>query len=311
MIRIGKAVATDLDETAEEQFPPPIPPLAPRTFPSRMGQYLFAIARSRLYWGVLIFAIVPMLIEATRLNVVFGMLIYFSLFWFFVFRPLITMRHSRRSITADIIAYVFTAIVGTSFAILVESFWIANGVGRFLQTNNLSVSIPSFILFVGVTEEVAKQLIIVIGIIFVRLHKYTVRPVEFMIMGISSGLGFSAVENISYVQKGLMDEVVHRMVGEGLVTALSRALYTPFLHGVWAGIAAFGLGMVALRGRNYWWLAVLLLLVSASFHGSYDATVGTHSFAALLIVAISYFLFLTLLLNGLRARYRRDGPHQN
>jgi RsiW-degrading membrane proteinase PrsW (M82 family) len=276
-----------------------------------MGQYLFAIARSRLYWGVLLFAIVPMLIEATRLNVVFGMLIYFSLFWFFVFRPLVAMRDSRRSITADIIAYVFTAIVGTSFAIFVESFWIANGVGRFLQTDDLSVSVPSFILFVGITEELAKQLVIVISIIFVRVHKYTVKPVEFMIMGISSGLGFSAVENISYVQKGLMDEVVHRMVGEGLVTALSRALYTPFLHGVWAGIAAFGLGMAAQRGRKYWWLAVLLLLVAASFHGSYDATVGTHSFAALLIVAVSYFLLLTLLLNGLRARYRRDGLHQN
>lgn len=190
------------------------------------------------------------------------------------------MRHPHRSITADIIAYAFTAIVGTSFVIFVESFWITNGAGQLLQSGDITVSIPSFILFVGITEEIAKQLIILIGILFVPLHRYMIRPVEFIIMGVCSGLGISGAENISYVQKGLMDEVVHHMVGAGLVTALSRALYTPFLHGVWAVIAAFGFGMVALRVRRYWWIALLLLLVTASFHGCYDVIVGTHVLGA-------------------------------
>lgn len=72
--------------------------------------------------------------------------------------------------------------------------------------------------------------------IWKAVHRYMVRPVEFMIMGISSGLGFSGAGNISYIQKGLMDEIVHHIVGAGLVTALSRALYTPFLHGEWLAL---------------------------------------------------------------------------
>lgn len=64
-----------------------------------------------------------------------------------------------------------------------------------------------------------------------------------------------------------------------------------------AGIAAFGFGMVALRGREVLWLALLQLRSMVAT----DAIVGTHVFGTLLIVPVSYFLFLTLLLNGLRA----------
>jgi RsiW-degrading membrane proteinase PrsW (M82 family) len=291
-----------MDETRFTEDLSRLPMPEPKPFPSRIGAYLLAILKSRLYWGILLFAIVPILLETFGVNVVFGMLVYFSLFWFFVFRPMVKTSEPGRSLAADIVAYVFTAVIGTLFAFYVESFWVANGAGPLLQSRSPSIAIPSFIVFVGITEEFAKQIIVLLGVAFVRVRGMRVRPVEFMIMGISSGLGFSALENISYVQKGIMNEVVHHMVGAGVVTALSRALYTPFLHTIFAGVAAYGLGLAAQRGGKAWWAALGLWLFSSCCHGFYDATIGTHVVWALVDVALCYFLFLALLLEGMRGR---------
>lgn len=275
-----------------------------RSAPLKIGSFLIAIAKSRLYWGLLLFAIVPILIESVHLNVVFGMLIYFSLFWFFVFRPLVTTSTPGWSFLVDILAYVFTSVIGTSFAAFVESFWVQIGAGPLLKARTLNIAVPSFIAFVGFTEEIAKQLVVFLGATFVRKRSISVRASEFIILGVSSGLGFSAIENVSYVQEGIMNEVVHSVVGEGVVTALSRALYTPFLHGMWAGIAAFGLGIVAKRGIRFWWAIPLFLTFSAIGHGFYDAVIGTHVIWGLLDVAVSYFVFLILLLNRIRLKQK-------
>lgn len=261
-----------------------------------------AIIKSPMYWGILLFAIAPILIEATRLNMVVGMLIYFSLFWFFLFRPLVATSTPRRSWLVDILAYVFTATIGVMFAYNVEGLWVSFGAESMLASHNLALAVPTFVVVVGVTEEFAKQIFILIALLIVRVRRLATSPLEFMIMGVSSGLGFSAVENISYVHRGLMNEVVHHVVGAGLVTALSRALYTPFLHGVWAGIAAFGFGLVAQRGISYLWAALALLAFSAIGHGFYDATISSDVLWALIDVAVSYLLFLLLLVSGLRRR---------
>lgn len=273
--------------------------------PLRIEAYLFAVLKSRLYWGILLFAIVPILLEALGVNVVFGMLIYFSLFWFFVFRPLVITTEPGRVLLADIFAYLFTAVVGTTFALYIENFWVSNGAAPLLQARSPSIAIPSFILFVGMTEEFAKQIITLLAVVAARHRGTNARPVEFMILGISSGLGFSAIENISYVQKGIMNEVVHHVAGTGVVTALSRALYTPFLHAVFAGVAAYGLGMAAQRGRGgkVWFVALGMWLIAACLHGIYDATIGTHFTWAVIDVALGYYIFLTLLLSNRRGSH--------
>jgi RsiW-degrading membrane proteinase PrsW (M82 family) len=261
------------------------------------ASHLFHVFLSRSYWGILLLAIVPILLETIGVNVVSGMLVYFSLFWFFIFRSIVKTTPLRRSIMADILAYGFTAVLGTAVAFYAESFWVSIGAGPLLQSSFPSVTVPAFVVVVGLSEEFAKQIIVVAAVVFVRMRHLRVKPFEFMMMGISSGLGFSAVENVSYVQRGLINEVVHHTVGVGLVTALSRALYTPFLHAVFAGIAAYGLGLAAEKGRNAWWVALATWLLAACFHGFYDATVGIHVTWALVDVAIAYFVFLTFLLH--------------
>lgn len=278
--------------------------IAYRRLPQNSLLYLFSIIKSRLFLGLLLFAIVPILLGDLHLNVVDGMMVYFSLFWFFIFQPIMTAQMAMpfRSIVLDIAAYVFTGIVGVLFALAVESFWIGHGANLLLNSSYLLISAPAYIIFIGLTEEFAKQIFVLLLFTVNRVQKKVWNPLVYMMIGISSGLGFSAVENISYVEHGITFDVLHKTIGLGTITALTRALYTPFLHAIWAGIVAYGLGVVAHRGYRDWHLAVGAFLLAAMFHGFYDASLRAHGGLSVLDVALSYLVFLSLLLNNRRQR---------
>ncbi len=274
--------------------------VAHRSLPQNPILYVATIAKSRLFLGLLIFAIVPILLDDLRLNVVDGMMIYFSLFWFFIFQPLMAAQMRVKSLMVDVGAYIFTGIVGVYFALVVESFWINHGANLLMNSHYLLISAPAYVLFIGLTEEFAKQIIVLLIFAVNRARKIVWNPLVYMMVGISSGLGFSAVENISYVQHGISFDMVHQSVGLGAITALTRALYTPFLHAIWAGTVAYGLGVVAKRGYRDWHLAMGAFLLAAIFHGFYDASLAAHGGLSILDVALSYLVFLSLLLNNRR-----------
>lgn len=278
--------------------------IAHRRLPAGIVGYLAAILGSRLYWGLLIFAITPFVLLTVHINLVVGMMIYFSLFWFFVFQPLVSTHLGLRPLFTDLFAYGFTGVAGTSFALIVEAFWFARA-GILFKTSALMIAVPAYILGVGLTEEFAKQLVVLIFLLIHRARSRRWSPLAYMMLGVSSGLGFSAVENISYIQRGMAFEVMHHAVGLSTVTALSRALYTPFLHAVWAGIAAYGLGLVAQSGFRRWQTGLGFLLLAAVFHGVYDATDAPHPYFAIFDIACSYLVFLGLLLNSRRAKPTR------
>ncbi len=261
------------------------------------------VAKSRLFWALLIFAIVPILLDDLHLNVVDGMMVYFSLFWFFVFHPLMTAQMQTRwqSLIAEVVAYVFTGAVGVLIAVGVESLWMRVGAHPLLNSPYLLVAFPAYVLSVGLTEEFAKQIFVLIVLAVHRAQGKIAHPLGYMMLGISSGLGFSAVENIFYVQHGISFDVLRRTAGLGTVTALSRALYTPFLHAIWAGIVAYGLGLAAQQhGRRCAMTAWWAFLTAAVLHGLYDASLRAHGGVAVADVAISYLIFLSLLLNARR-----------
>jgi RsiW-degrading membrane proteinase PrsW (M82 family) len=202
----------------------------------------------------------------------------------------------------DFGAYVFTGLFGSALALAVESFWVTHGARAVLNAPYLVVSAPAYVLFIGLTEEFAKQIAVLLVALVNRAKKTVWPPVSYMMVGVSSGLGFSATENISYVQHGIFFDALRHGIGLGTMIALSRALYTPFLHAIWAGTAAFGVGVMAEGGLRRWPAALGLFALAAAFHGIYDATLQAHAGLALLDVAGSYLLFLSLLLNHHRQK---------
>lgn len=279
--------------------------VARQSLPSNLLFYLAAIVRSRLYLGLLFLAITPILLLDLRINVVVGMMVYFSLFWFFVFQPLLATHIKISPLIVDVGAYIFTGLVGTTLAMIVESFWYTHGGAPWLNARSFMLAAPAYVLFVGITEEFAKQIVVLIVLGVQRLRGKVWPPLTYMMLGVSSGLGFSAVENISYVEHGIAFEVMRHAFGLGTFTALTRALYTPFLHAIWAGIAAWGFGQVAANGFTRWRVGVGLLSLAAILHGIYDAGIARHPILAIFDVAGSYLLFLALLLNSRRRNRRR------
>lgn len=295
----GQTVTEDLHSQKGPQLG--IFAIAGRSLPRGLVPYVWTIARSRLFLGLLVFAIVPIMLENFRLDVIDGMMVYFSLFWFFIFQPLMAPQIGFRSLVADITAYVFTGFIGVGIALVVETFWVKHGAGPFINSRLLLFSVPANVAFIGMTEEFSKQIIVLVFVLSHRLRKNSWKPVTYMMLGISSGLGFSAMENIAYVQRGIMAETLGRnLYGLGAITALTRALYTPFLHAIWAGIVAYAVGWAFSHSRIKWKWAIGALVLAAGFHGVYDATIAFHQGLAIGDVAVSFLLFLSLLLNGKR-----------
>ncbi|MBX5467381.1 MAG: PrsW family intramembrane metalloprotease [Firmicutes bacterium] len=245
---------------------------------------------SRQYWGLLLLAVVPMLLEAFRFNVVAGMMVYFSLFWFFLFRRMAHLRLGATALAVDLLAYLFAATVGAGLAALLESGALGLGAGPFIRSPHLPVAAASTFLCVGLVEEGAKQVWIWGVVVWDRLRHRPPRPPAYLMLGIMSGLGFSAVENIDYVQRGIFLDISQHVGGVGVVTALTRALYTPFLHAVWAGAVAWAWGRAARDGR--WGRAVGAWLGAAALHGLYDASLRFNVWLSLAVVTLSYAVFL-------------------
>lgn len=269
--------------------------------PQALLPYLFSIVRSRLYWGLLLFSVIPILLATFHFNIIAGMMIYFSLFWYFIFSRVASTKFSLRNLFADGFVYLFTGTVGVFLAILGESAGMNLGANQYLQSRFLLVSIVGFTVFVGIIEEFAKLLIVLLLAGKDAKQGHIHHPIHYMLLGVLSGLGFSAVENINYVLHGVALDMAHKSLALGTTTALMRALYTPFLHGIWTGTAGYMVGL-ALRDRKkrYSYLLGGLILV-AFFHGTYDASIGVSPFIGLLDIAISFFVFMALALNSKRS----------
>lgn len=276
-----------------------------RGFFSRSCQYLRVILQSPLYLGVFFLGLTTILVLGGYLTPALGIIGLFSLLWFMLFHPLFADGQTAPATWVNVGAYLFTGAIGPLFSWNVEAFWYHHGMSAYLGSPVLAVAIPSYVLVVGVTEELAKQMIVLLLLASQKILRIVWSPRAYMLFGVSSGLGFSLVENISYAQRGLVFKALENTMGPGTLTAITRALYTPFLHAVWAGIAAYGIGVLANRGTR-WRLALALFVTVAVFHGTYDAALGHHPNISLTAVVLSYLLFLILLVFSSHDRPRQD-----
>jgi RsiW-degrading membrane proteinase PrsW (M82 family) len=145
-----------------------------------------------------------------------------------------------------------------------------------LAGSNLPGLFVYAILGIGIIEELAK--ILPFMLVATRLGSFN-EPIDGIIYASFIALGFSAVENISYL----------RFIGGH--EAWGRGFAGPLIHIVFASVWGYYIGLASLRRQKRLLVALLALLVTAFFHGIYDFIVialpgSTLPLAALLIVAI-------------------------
>jgi len=145
-----------------------------------------------------------------------------------------------------------------------------------LAARNLPGLLVYAVLVIGVIEEVVK--ILPFLFIVLRFREFD-EPVEGIIYASFIALGFSAVENIYYLDSLTTAE------------AFARGFAGPVVHIVFASIWGYHIGKAYLLGKSLVPVTLITLAVTALLHGIYDfIAIGLPNtalpFVALLIVGL-------------------------
>lgn len=264
------------------------------------------------FWGITGLAVAPMVLKFLGLGEKW-MFVYFSLFWAYVF---FRVTHARRGLwRAGAFGYVFTGL----FALPLLVAWISappHVAEMFVAADNGLLRLLGFVFGIGLREEVAK----VIGVAW--LTRFTIRqrrmlasPVDAMIVGSLSGLGFAAIENIDYLERFQFLDKLNYTFGrytDNLTFrgSMSRVMLTPFVHAVWSGILAYFVFLaLSLQGRNRARLAAVGLALAAGLHGMYNffTSVPGADLFVIVVVAVSFAVWLACYEKGRLAAANLEG----
>jgi RsiW-degrading membrane proteinase PrsW (M82 family) len=181
------------------------------------------------------------------------------------------------------------------------------------DSSNILVSLVGFVFQVGIWEELCKILPVVAYLVWKRRRA---DPKASLMIGVFSGLGFAAFENLQYADLVIANTMglaqqhgesgLYRGVEGAMINVLLRSLSLVFCHALFTGIFSYFLTVAFLTGRRYIALAITGLAVSATIHGVYDWLAGQQQTFAAMVMAASFVLFYAYLLK-LKA-LAGDGP---
>ncbi len=168
-------------------------------------------------------------------------------------------------------------------------------------------------LVVGYNEEITKALPIVLAALILlkfRATKLSVRM--WMFLGTVSGLTFGILEERLYTEVAIAQVAQANNVSAadaGVLDFAFRVFVDGFEHAVWAGVAAFFVGIAINYPRRRWPLILLGVSIVAVLHGLNDWSVSTFNsyWPGILIQAVSLLLFIgyTMSASSIESEVRR------
>lgn len=174
--------------------------------------------------------------------------------------------------------------------------------GILIGTGFLPVQLLGYVLGVGVREELTKAIpLFLMAWWTTRMRK----PIDGLVLGLMSGVGFAIAENVVYVFLTL--ESALSAVGQtGRLGFLIGPIYnnvvrmamTPFFHGCLSGIFGYFISLATVDRRRRWALLVAGLGLSAVLHGLFDTLVGRSPLYGVIIEASTFFLVMTYVLRA-------------
>jgi RsiW-degrading membrane proteinase PrsW (M82 family) len=207
---------------------------------------------------------------------------YFAVAWLLLLGVIVRPQHVSRAMLAAV------AVVG-----IVTQAPIA----IFLETQlHAGTSSLLDIFTIGVPEELAKAIPIVVVAWIWRRYWHTQTPRDYLFLGAVSGLVFGAAEVVHY-----FTDVLGHLSGNAtgpVLQALTleyvwRFLTDPIDHACWAGITGYFIGL-AITGqhRHNYWIAPVGIGIAAVLHGLNDWNpINSHP-AWVVVSLISVLLFL-------------------
>lgn len=278
----------------------PLDPVAART-----------MAGDPTFWWVTLLAALPLLF--LTLNDQDQTLTAFSLFfagvWALIYCDVV--KGEQVGWRWRIACFLFTGILGIGGLLLVSKLLPAWYVGL-SESQAVSVQLLGFVCHVGVTEEVTKALPVAALLMLMRRR---LNHEDVVLLGLFSGLGFAAFENLHYFRGQLVSTVngavealnaaqtnavtSEAAIGElklgvfaTMLLPLVRSLANPFSHAAWGGIVAHFLSVASrpdARGRRTA-LVACGVGISAVLHGLYDGLFAVQPILPAFVAVLSFML---------------------
>ena len=251
-----------------------------------------------VFWAVTLLGIIPLLI--VTVNETYAQLTLFALFFAMVWGVILKkfVLNDPGPWRLPVASLFFTGVLGIWLILLIYKTILPDFYLRLPDSQNTFVSLFGFIFQVGIWEEAIKVLPLFIVIKFLKLK---LSPLQLVTIGVFSGLGFAAFENLHYGDNAVASAYsLTRDYGvEGLVSGVQnamvitmlRAVSLVFCHAVWSGIVSYFIATAVVRKEKVVALIITGLMVAAVLHGVYDWLAGIQSTMAALLAGFSFALF--------------------
>ena len=206
---------------------------------------------------------------------------YFAVAWLLLLGVIVRPQHVSRAMLAAV------AVVG----IVTQA-----PTAIFLETKlHAGTSSLLDVFTIGVPEELAKAIPIVVVAWIWRRYWHTQTPRDYLFLGAVSGLVFGAAEVVHYFTDvlGSLSGNVNGLVLQDLtIQYVWRFLTDPIDHACWAGITGYFIGLAIVGQERKYGIGLVGIGIAAVLHGLNDWNpINSHP-AWVLVTLVSVLLFL-------------------
>jgi RsiW-degrading membrane proteinase PrsW (M82 family) len=251
-----------------------------------------------VFWSATFVGIVPLLIgtlsDLEHQLTAFALL--FAVMWGVLFKHFIIRKSNDWPIC--LAALFVSGVIGINLLLWITAHLLPKVYTGLIQSDHSTVKLIGFICHVGLWEEVTKSLPI---IVYLAWFRRKADPYTALLVGVFSGLGFAAFENMGYGIASIKEsyDLTRDFGAAGLVVGVQtamvnvmlRSLSLVFCHAIWSGIVAYFLALGHVTDRRRIALYMVGIAVAAVLHGVYDWMIGIQVTFASLVVAGSFILF--------------------
>lgn len=251
-----------------------------------------------VFWTLLAFGVVPLLIgtlqKPSHQLTLFAL--FFAMMWGVIFKSFVFRLPGKWGFALG--SLFFTGLIGLTILSWIYRHVLPVGYLKLAESESAFTSLLGFIFQVGLCEELCKLLPV---LAYLAWKRKSAEPLTAMMVGVFSGLGFAAFENMLYGDLSVLSSVqMTRTHGiRGLATgvqvsmavAMLRSLSLVFSHAVLAGIVAYFAAIAMRTGAKAGPMIVLGVGIAALLHGTYDWLIGIQPTFAAFIVAVEFLLF--------------------
>jgi RsiW-degrading membrane proteinase PrsW (M82 family) len=259
---------------------------------------LAAMTKDIVFWSCTLLGVVPLFIVTlsdTEAQLT-AFALFFAAMWGVIFKLFVLKHEGGWRLPAA--AMFFTGLIGMNAYSAMAHCAFPAALMAMPSSPSHTVSLFGFVFQVGVWEEFCKAVPVIAYLLWKRSDA---DPLTIVLVGVFSGLGFAAFENLAYgnlavaasydqATSGGVDGLVSG-VQEAMVITMLRSLSLVFCHAVWSGTLAYFVATAFATGRRWGALFLLGLLVAAVLHGVYNWLCGVQITLAALAAGLSFVLF--------------------